>query len=236
MTESYRYWKACHTSWFEPARSSNWLIATGFLQKSLTSKLPPLKRLPPPVDRIIDQILPAPLTRAMMTKALQHSSKVVTYQAIITIHYLLKRYLLAEKQIKDKVDFEEATIPAQYQQQDQHQEEKRQGLWSSCLNAVQVEFRHRLPDLQLLVAFLTAKKSCDFLEDSVYRVISSIMHGLPDLWKEQKMDLGRWLTPKFSLIAKPRQYLLLKCLDGMDIKWNSRTRNFFCPLLNGNRW
>lgn len=197
------YWPAAALT-LEPRLSSKWIANISFFGSVISLPVPvssfhlPNSTLyqptPPPLNTILENILPSVGIKSHLSKGLQSPSGLVQHCAALALVKCLTKY--------DKV------ISA-FQAVEEALQENAEGQWAQRRRDVEREVRRRVPDFQVVVAFSQQKLRGEaktgeagtepdpvklaLLSEVAQRLIWLYQRCLPSLVAEVRFDVGRLL-------------------------------------------
>lgn len=237
------FWSASSLT-LEPRLSSTWIGNISFLN-SVISEQPPTdtflrggeyRSSPPPLNAILDNIAPTSQLKNHLSRGLQSPSPLVQHCAAIAVSKCLAKYLSVMHAFR--------SIQVVLQ-------EDQTGLWTRRISELEREVRRRLPDLQVIVAFVQQRGSAsnvpstsqapinaiqvDLLVECSQRLLSLYHHALPSLFAESRFDVAKVIQvlestagaatsqsiPGLLIVRQLHALRLLKESD--QFSWSGRT-------------
>ncbi|KZT20563.1 hypothetical protein NEOLEDRAFT_1140540 [Neolentinus lepideus HHB14362 ss-1] len=197
------YWPAAALT-LEPRLTSKWIANIAFFGSVISLSVPvssfqlPNSTLyhpsPPPLNSVIENILPSVGIKAHLSKGLQSPSALVQHCAALALVKCLRKY---DEVVTTFRKVEEAL-----------QENEEDGQWARRRKEVEREVRRRVPDFQVVVAFSQQKAHGDaaqkasappdpakvaLIAESAQRLLWLYHRCLPSLVGEARFDVGRLL-------------------------------------------
>ncbi|KAF9040788.1 ribosome 60S biogenesis N-terminal-domain-containing protein [Panaeolus papilionaceus] len=193
------YWPAAALT-LEPRLSSKWIANIAFFGNILSLPIPvtsfylPGTRhynpTPPPLQNIIENILPSVNTKNNFSKGLQSTSGLVQHCTAIALSKCLLKYISVVQQITEIV----STL----------EEDHENGQWTKRLRELEREVRRRVPEFQVVVAFSQQKHGATattpahptktaLLTESAQRVLWLYHKCLPAVVAEARFDIAKLL-------------------------------------------
>lgn len=248
LIDTCRYWANAGLV-LEPRLSSKWLINAAFMG-TIVSQPPPLQTfflhnsklfqpLPPPINIVLENILPSPITKVHLSKGLQSPSGLVQHTAatllskcLIKLHSVLNIFRQAGSALE---------------------ENETDGQWARRLRDIEREARCRVPEFQVIVAFSQAKNDgtdqlkAALLNESSQRLLWLYHKCLPSLIEEARFDFGKSLTQVVGFHSENEDgetlettkklrtvehlHLLRLLKDSNQFVWNVKPSEFQLSLL-----
>ncbi|KAJ3124397.1 hypothetical protein HK098_001168 [Nowakowskiella sp. JEL0407] len=217
---THSFWTTVSSMSYDPRPSPKWLQNMALAAKIIALPVPsplmgaacassspyaePFPTCPPPPIKIVaDNIIPSPLTRLFLGKALQHTDALVKYTAISVMSFSFCK-LSKIKQIFS------LSISAFVDEENQSSLKR---LWVRANDELLEEIRRRVPDLQIVVALVQSlAKATETKEDKVNSdsdVNTSTLYAgalklarwyqflFPEMLIEAKFDVGKFLVKDF---------------------------------------
>jgi hypothetical protein len=251
LTCFLRYWQSTSLT-FEPRLSSNWIANMAVLQKVLSSPPPSLllgktqfyPTTTPNYLTIVDNILPACISRNVLSKGLQHSSGLVRYMTILSLTASMKKLEAVVNNIGSVVSsFEENEFGSNVSSQTEKVLKERSTAvlnWKGCVRKVCDELCRRLPGVQLLAALYSQaispvkNETTDgdsiimeektLMQDTILRLIVQLQKLLPEVMIEAKFDFSNFIPSDISAVKTTAQVHLLELLLTLsDFRWSNRS-------------
>jgi nucleolar pre-ribosomal-associated protein 1 len=227
-----RYWPHSGLS-VEPRLNAKWLatvaflgritllpipdVSTFYLQSSTTAELSEAaeripKATPPTVATMIEAILPAPLTKAHLTKGLSHPVGLLQHQTALALARCLRKL----RQVQQLL----AKIGADAQDDMPESEREKENAWIRRSRELELEARKRVPEVGVIIAFAqksaasqalqasleeedsSAKAKAELLTESALRLFGLYYQALPTMAAEFKFDVGKLLVSASSAKAE----------------------------------
>jgi hypothetical protein len=198
---------------------------------------------PPSHLVIADNILPSCISRAALSKGLQHNSGLVRYMTILTLTASMKKLSLVTANINKVVatfqdnDFGNASTT----QAEKIQQERKSAIlnWKGCLRKVCDELCRRLPGVQLLATLYSSATTAtkpdsldggvetpdekNLIQDSILRLIMLFQQCLPEVMIEAKFDFSNFMPSDLSAVKATAQMHLLELLLTLnDFRWSNK--------------
>ncbi|KAI5805134.1 ribosome 60S biogenesis N-terminal-domain-containing protein [Geopyxis carbonaria] len=206
---------------FEPKLTATWIGYCTFLSSVISLPVPrnfgSSKDLavPPPASIIIENILPQPLSKVVMSKCLTHTNKL--------IKFLSTRLLITSFQklgaVLEAIDAADASMydPT--------------GIWKNCRSNVVEEFCKRIPDIQSLGA---KPESNGVLQSEAHsRLLAEYYSKIPEISFTGKFDINFALSELLSkdlnddnkkgILLVEMGHLLRIATEIPDVKWWNKT-------------
>lgn len=177
--------------------------------------LVPFRRLPPALETVVESILPSPLTKAHMTKGLQHADHLVQYMTAITIARCLQKLAVTQAlfaRIEKEIGDEPSTSSVVFSENP----------WTRRRKELEMECRRRLPEILVIISYaqksatlappdadgevdptLSAKSA--MLTESALRLFRLYHSTLPVVAQDAKFDVGRLLVSSSSVKQERRE-------------------------------
>lgn len=192
---------------------------------------------------IVDNILPACLSRNFLSKGLQHSSGLVRYMTILTLTASMKKLEAVANNIEHVIStFEENELGANVTSQAEKALKERSTAvlnWRGCLRKVCDELCRRLPGVQLLAALYSqaispvkdettdvdngVMEEKSLMQDTILRLIVQLQKLLPEVMVEAKFDFSNFIPSDISAVKTTAQIHLLELLLTLsDFRWSNR--------------
>ncbi|KAG0336694.1 hypothetical protein BG000_006256 [Podila horticola] len=238
----------------EPRLSARWLANMTLLHKITEIPVPNLylqhtglfASHPPPVSTIIENILPTPANRTILSKGLQHSSMLVRYftivelaaafqktEQVIAIMQSAVRTLASDVEdmsTNDVLDMDESTTNTKHSDPPAQQ-------WANAISLLLAELRRRVPDIQIVISLHSGIQSqsmadkeeeekvrLNLFNNGVLRLIKYYQQFLPQAVSESKFDIGKLIPSDFSTVqAGTLIHLLELLLELNDFRWSNKS-------------
>ncbi|KAF9415620.1 hypothetical protein BGZ94_010452 [Podila epigama] len=243
----------------EPRLSARWLANMTLLHKITEIPVPNLylqhtglfASHPPPVSTMIENILPTPANRTILSKGLQHSSMLVRYftiielaaafqktEAVIAVMQSAIRSLANDVEdlpnANDTLDAEESLTGPTTSQSDPPALQ-----WSNAITLLLAELRRRVPDIQIVISLHNGIQSqsladkeeeelvrLNLFNNGVLRLIKYYQQFLPEAVSESKFDIGKLIPTDFSSVqAGTLIHLLELLLELNDFRWSNKAQD-----------
>lgn len=187
-----RYWPAVGLT-LEPRLSSKWIANIAFFGLVLSQPVPassfviPGNNLyqpdPPPLQIILENILPSVSTKAHFSKGLQSTSHLVQHCTALALARCLTKL---------------SSVFRTFQDVESALEEDEAGQWTRRHRDVEREARRRVPDFQVVVAFSQMKidgreVKTALLGESAQRLLWLYHLCFPQMVAEARFDVGKSL-------------------------------------------
>ncbi|PVF98589.1 hypothetical protein CPB86DRAFT_704949 [Serendipita vermifera] len=223
------YWTSSNLS-MEPRLSSRWLINVAWMGSIISLPVPTesfflpsgpsnneYKPIAPPLSTILDNIIPSQWPKTFISKGLQNNSSLVQRNTALCLAQVLEKYAIALEHLK----LAEKTL----------EEEADSGNWASRRRELEREMRKRVPNFEVIVAFLQQKISSAewgtdphsepadralrnaMVTESALRVMWLYHRSLPDIPTEARYDVGKLLD---SAVLKRFLFSLTKINEKLD--------------------
>jgi nucleolar pre-ribosomal-associated protein 1 len=181
-----------------PDESTFYLPSTLVAETTSTSEHIP-KATPPSVATMIEAILPAPLTKAHLTKGLSQPVGLLQHQTALALARCLRKLTQVQKLL--------AKIAADAQDDLAGNEREKENLWTRPEVGVIIAFAQRSAASQALQASLeeedtSAKAKSELLTESALRLFGLYYQALPTMAAEFKFDVGKLLVSSSSAKAE----------------------------------
>lgn len=239
----------------EPRLSARWLANMTLLHKITEIPVPNLylqhtglfASHPPPVSTIIENILPTPANRTILSKGLQHSSMLVRYFTIVELAAAFQKteQVIAIMQSAVRTlasDVEEVSTADDVMEMDEsaantkHSDPPAQQ-WSNAISFLLAELRRRVPDIQIVISLHNGIQSqsiadkeeeervrLNLFNNGVLRLIKYYQQFLPQAVSESKFDIGKLIPSDFSTVqAGTLIHLLELLLELNDFRWSNKS-------------
>ncbi|KAG0352848.1 hypothetical protein BG005_007781 [Podila minutissima] len=238
----------------EPRLSARWLANMTLLHKITEIPVPNLylqhtglfASHPPPVSTMIENILPTPANRTILSKGLQHSSMLVRYftivelaaafqktEQIIAIMQSAVRTLASDVEdmsANGVMDMDESVPNTKHSDPPAQQ-------WASAISLLLAELRRRVPDIQIVISLHNGIQSQNMVDkeeeervrlnlfnNGVLRLIKYYQQFLPQAVSESKFDIGKLIPSDFSTVqAGTLIHLLELLLELNDFRWSNKS-------------
>ena len=169
---------------FDPKATATWVGYSAFLLATVQIPLPEALRsrsvgdaVPPSYDKIIESIIPHPLTKKVMTRCLTQSIDLVKFLAIriLTAAFeKLSRLLGICKEIQTYTIDKQCAVT-----------------WSQFTSKLTNEFCERVPDIECVISqFRMCSKDNVILLESITRLLSLFYEIVPQTALEQTFDIS----------------------------------------------
>ena len=195
------YWPAASLT-LEARLASKWIVNMAFIGSVVALALPTTSFLlpgsasynpsPPPLNIILENVLPTNGLRQTLTKGLASTSPLVQHTAALTLARCL-----------EKLD----TTLSGFADVSSRLEEASDGQWSTRAADLLRVARQRLPELQVVVAFAlhqltplpqgtdeSHRRRVSLLSEVALRIIWLYHRTLPELTSEERFDVGKLLV------------------------------------------
>ncbi|KAG0099120.1 hypothetical protein BGZ93_009097 [Podila epicladia] len=238
----------------EPRLSARWLANMTLLHKITEIPVPNLylqhtglfASHPPPVSTVIENILPTPANRTILSKGLQHSSMLVRYFTIVEIAAAFQKteQVIAIMQSAVRTlasDVEDVSANDVMDMDDsvpntKHSDPPAQQ-WASAISLLLAELRRRVPDIQIVISLHNGIQSQNMVDkeeeervrlnlfnNGVLRLIKYYQQFLPQAVSESKFDIGKLIPSDFSTVqAGTLIHLLELLLELNDFRWSNKS-------------
>lgn len=209
---------------FEPKLTSTWIGYCTFLLSSITLPIPenfgaPTESaLPPPTNVVVENILPKPLGKTVMTKCLTHENGLIRFLAtrlLVTSFQKLRAVLNA-------LDAASASVVDPTQ------------TWKKCRFDVIEEFCKRIPDANVVSSVGTGKTDINGVlqTEANMRLLADYYATIPEMALLGKFDVNIALSNFLSSEGGDQKGMrllemghLLKIANEVpDVKWWNKTR------------
>lgn len=220
------YWPHSALS-LEPRLDARWIATMAFIGRVIALPLPPRSKfnqlaprgtdassmppraLPPAVNIIVESVLPSPMTKAHLSKGLQHANPLVQHVTALALARGLQKLSSVQRLFAD--------IAAEL-------DEETDGPWTTRSRELEAECRRRVPEVPVIIAF--AQKSATMarpasddedeeiepalaarsamLTESALRLFGLYHSTLPSLAGEARFDVGKLLVSASSANAERR--------------------------------
>ncbi|KAF9959948.1 hypothetical protein BGZ65_012938 [Modicella reniformis] len=241
----------------EPRLSARWLANMTLLHKITEIPVPNLylphtglfAAHPPPVSTIIENILPSPANRTILSKGLQHASMLVRYFTIVELAAAFQKteQVIAAMQSAVKAlanDEEEASFTNDSMDLDGMSANTKAvdppaQQWAAAIALLLAELRRRVPDIQIIISLHNGVQSMastdigeeerlrmDLFNNGVLRLIKYYQQFLPQVVSESKFDIGKLIPSSFSTVQAGTLIHLLELLLALsDFRWSNRSQD-----------
>ena len=188
---------------FEPRSSAHYLFNIALAKSIIDLPIPtsfigkPSDIIlgPPPIQNSMSNIFPHLLTRPLLSRSLQHSSRDVRFAcATLLIVFIgkLERTLSAAQEVVQELQFSEDPLAS-----------PAISLWKEWIEQLATTFRQRLPDVQIIITFQKNTQTADDsdsvsekdLEVTALELIRSYLRNFQELWRESRFDFGKLVQP-----------------------------------------
>ncbi|KAJ3294460.1 hypothetical protein HK104_003568 [Borealophlyctis nickersoniae] len=237
------YWNSLTALSFDPRLSSRWLANMALVAKVIQLPVPshfgaPSPSLsPPPVGTVADNVLPCVLSRAILGRALLHSSRLVKYTAAGVLALAFGK--LAEVRRAVNLAMTESTESAPQ--------------WRKASTQLLEEIRRRVPELQIVLALQNTKAlgdvdtemvdalleevdkqavetekevSAELLQSAALRLLRHYQRYFPETVLESRFDYGKLLPADLMSLPTELQWHLLQLVGEVhEFKWWNRAPN-----------
>ncbi|KAI5849195.1 ribosome 60S biogenesis N-terminal-domain-containing protein [Tricharina praecox] len=205
---------------FDPKLTSTWIGYCTFLHSTITLPIPEnfgapeAQILPPPTNVIVENVLPKPLTKAIMSKCLTHENNFIRFLAtrlLISAFQKLRSVLKALDEAAGSVHDPTET-------------------WKRCRFDVIEEFCKRIPDASV-VSNIAGKTSGVLQTEARMRLLAEYYTTIPELALSGNYDvnvaLSNFLGNEFEDQKGMKQlemgHLLQIATEVPDVKWWNKT-------------
>ncbi|KAK5665785.1 hypothetical protein QVD99_007419 [Batrachochytrium dendrobatidis] len=203
----HSFWASCTASLsFEPRSSTRYLsnttmalamirlpVPTEFLGKLSTTIL-----APPPLENALSNILPPLLSRALIARALQHSSRDIRFACSSLLSGTLEKYTQVINET-DEIIFRlnaSGVVNASAAIQ----------MWKKWVMELSQQLRHQMPDVQMVISLQQNvdrqeeedSTSLDDLRIAALSFIRGFQRHFPELFRESRFDFGKLIPPTLS--------------------------------------
>ena len=169
---------------FDPKLSATWIGYSSLLFSTIQLPVPRHfgrkesgSVIPPPTFIVIENILPRPLSRKVVSKCLNHSSGLIRFFAVRILVIAFKKLLQV------LVAFQLAT-PA-----------GKEALWVEAATALKSEFSNRIPPMKDIVNYFRAIPRSNLIQrEAVGRLLVSYYEIVPQIALEERFDVSVTLT------------------------------------------
>ena len=169
---------------FDPKATATWVGYSAFMLATVQLPLPETLKpksdgdaVPPPYDKIIESIIPHPLTKKVMTRCLTQSIDLVKFLAIRILTAAFEKFsrlLWKCKEMQACTSGKHCAVA-----------------WSQFTSKVTVEFNERIPDIECVISqFRSCPKDNVMLLESITRLLSLFYEVVPQIALEQKFDIS----------------------------------------------
>eukprot|EP00698_Gefionella_okellyi_P023768 TRINITY_DN8211_c0_g1_i1.p1 TRINITY_DN8211_c0_g1~~TRINITY_DN8211_c0_g1_i1.p1 ORF type:complete len:2009 (-),score=482.27 TRINITY_DN8211_c0_g1_i1:60-6050(-) len=192
----------------EPRPSSLWLVNAAFMIQLIDLPVPPFGVSPPAEATLLSgYILPLPMTRAHLSKGLQHSNGLVKYMSVSILLAVLKKM----EAILDAVNT---------------------AGWTEVADAIRDDLRAKLPDLSLLLGLcgqcvqkVSGSEQTQVVNEPLYLrvlcVIGLFQRLMPEVLVDTTFDFMRLLTRDVTNYSVAVQYGILSLLRSVPaLRWS----------------
>ncbi|KAI9205645.1 ribosome 60S biogenesis N-terminal-domain-containing protein [Polychytrium aggregatum] len=253
------FWQEIISLSFEPRPSAKWMSSMSFAAKVIDLPVPDALgavsegAAPPPVSGIAENILPSALSRALLGRALQHTSHAVKHTMAIVMAVAFKKLAKVEKHI-DKARWRhsaEAPVPVSVErgrERDTKSHRASDLTWETYRSLLLEEIKKRLPDVQIILALQhqstgnassrldepqVVESKEDQIEDdttpeqlqaAALRLILCYQRYFPETIFESRFDYGKLFPANLLVLSAEIQEILLELAAVADgFKWQNRT-------------
>jgi hypothetical protein len=205
----YHYWKNVQQFSFEPRSSIHFLanatVATSIIRlsapESLTCKIDEFSPInPPSIAHSLANVLPPPLTKSILSKALQFPSR--------DVRFVCGQVLLSSFQKLDSVLAEADRLIENIRKKDYLNENQESlNLWKEWREILLSEFRQHLPDTQVVIALQKSSQEEPEEDDSLtiedlqlshLKIMKYYQIYNADQMRESRYDFGKLITANSS--------------------------------------
>ena len=169
---------------FDPKATTTWVGYSAFLLATVQIPLPETLRpksvsdtVPPLYDKIIESIIPHPLTKKVMTRCLNQSTDLVKFLAIRILTAAFEKY---SRLLRICKEMQACAI-----------EKHCAAAWSKSTSKLTDEFCERVPDIESVISqFRSCPKDNVMLLECITCLLSLFYEVLPQTALEQKLDIS----------------------------------------------
>lgn len=216
---SVSYWPYSGVS-LDPKLSAKWIATISFIGRVIAAPIPaeqtfrvidatdsakvsPPKITAPPLQSLVEAILPSPLSKHNLSKGLQGSVGLIQHLCALTLARSLQK-LAAVQALFTRLGKElEAEMAG---------ESRADNSWFARLRELELEMRKRVPDVPVIVTFAqrsaasqalqasledgdqASKAKAELLTESALRLFHLYYETLPTMAAELKFDVGKLLV------------------------------------------
>ncbi|KAF9365845.1 hypothetical protein BGX34_008056 [Mortierella sp. NVP85] len=240
----------------EPRLSARWLANMTLLHKITEIPVPNLylqhtglfASHPPPVSTMIENILPGPVNRTILSKGLQHSSILVRYFTVVELAAVFQKteqvVAVMQSAVKALADDEETPIVNDSMDLDDTPTNTKvvdppAQKWAAAITLLLAELRRRVPDLQIIISLHNGIQSTALTDTSeeertrhhlfnngILRLIKYYQRFLPQVVSESKFDVGKLIPSNFSTVQAGTLIHLLELLLALnDFRWSNKSQD-----------
>ncbi|KAJ3019834.1 hypothetical protein HKX48_001709 [Thoreauomyces humboldtii] len=249
------YWSELGSLSFEPRVSTNWLANMALVARVIQLPVPPLLGAnelglpPPPVDIVVDNILPAPLDRAISSRALQHSNTVIKHTMAVVLALAFEKLKSVQNAVAEMIR-SMSTSAVQLAVLVGNVDDLLQK-WYKFNNELVEGIRRRMPDLQIVLRMQnqlkhvsveavtdsaadvmevdevpgasTEEVSPETLHCSALRLLGHYQRHFPDTVLEARVNYGKLLPPDLTVLSLDLQLHLLDLITEVpEFNWKER--------------
>lgn len=169
---------------FDPKATATWVGYSAFLLATVQIPLPEILRpksvtdaVPALYDRIIESIIPHPLTKKVMTRCLNQSTDLVKFLAIRILTAAFEKF---SRLLRICRETQACAI-----------EERCAAAWSQSTSNLTNEFCERVPDIESVISqFRSCPRDNVMLLECITRLLGLFYEVLPQPALEQKFDIS----------------------------------------------
>ncbi|KAK3825715.1 MAG: ribosome 60S biogenesis N-terminal-domain-containing protein, partial [Benniella sp.] len=240
----------------EPRLSARWLANMTLLHKITEIPVPNLylqhtglfASHPPPVSTMIENILPGPVNRTILSKGLQHSSILVRYFTVVELAAAFQKteqvIAVMQSAVKALADDEEIPIVNDSMDLDDTPTDTKAAdppaqKWAAAITLLLAELRRRVPDLQIIISLHNGIQSTALTDtneeertrhhlfnNGILRLIKYYQRFLPQVVSESKFDVGKLIPSNFSTVQAGTLIHLLELLLALnDFRWSNKSQD-----------
>ncbi|KAG0220462.1 ribosome 60S biogenesis N-terminal-domain-containing protein [Mortierella sp. GBAus27b] len=240
----------------EPRLSARWLANMTLLHKITEIPVPNLylqhtglfASHPPPVSTIIENILPGPANRSILSRGLQHSSMLVRYFTVVELAAAFQKteqvIAVMQNAVKALANDDEVSVINNSMDLDgtptgAKAAEPPAQQWAATITLLLAELRRRVPDIQIVISLHNGIQSTivtnvgeeertrlDLFNNGVLRLIKYYQQFLPQVVMESKFDVGKLIPSNFSTVQAGTLIHLLELLLALnDFRWSNKSQD-----------
>ncbi|KAF9973119.1 hypothetical protein BGZ73_003652 [Actinomortierella ambigua] len=250
------YWAASSIH-LDPRLSAKWLANMTLLHKVVEIPVPNLyvsqtglfASHPPPVNTIMESVLPSIANRNHLSKGLQHTSLLVRYFTIIALAACFQK-------MEQVLAVMNSAVQALAQGSDELLNQSTDALqvdddmsasttstdppaqqWANAIPLLLAELRRRVPDIKLIISIHNSVQGLvtdpadqeqnsrlDLFNNGILRLIKHYQRLLPQAVNESKFDTGKLIPTDFTAVQPGTLIQLLELLlELSDFRWSNKS-------------
>ncbi|KAF8251301.1 hypothetical protein K440DRAFT_91430 [Wilcoxina mikolae CBS 423.85] len=207
---------------FEPKLTATWIGYCTFLISIIALPIPQnfgapgAVALPPPSNVVVENILPKPLGKAVMTRCLTHKNKLIRF-------FSIRLLITAFEKLRSVLDALETALASVHDLTE---------AWRKCKSEIVEDFCKRIPDASVVPSSVSKIGANGVLQTEMkMRLLENYYATVPEMASSGKFDVNIALTPfqgaegdHQSGIRLLEMGHLLKIANGVpDVRWWNKT-------------